>query len=197
MLKKLDEISKVAAIKASSSLSKMIEIPVGVDVSPAITITKEQFPLIMNPNESVVSMNIPVVGDLNGMGLIIFPRAVALTLCDFMLHKNLGDTKLFLELESSALIELANIVIGNFLSPFAHPLQLNSVMHRTPIFKSDKYLTIIEDVNQALKNSISETALIEIVINLNHMQIRGYMIIMLGMDKIQHAIDNIAQEKNE
>jgi chemotaxis protein CheY-P-specific phosphatase CheC len=42
-LDKLNEISKAAAIKASSALSKLIQQPVGVDISPSSILDAKDF----------------------------------------------------------------------------------------------------------------------------------------------------------
>lgn len=188
MLEKLNEISKVAAVKASASLSKMIASPVGVDIAPAIEISADRFPILMKPEEQVVSMTIPIIGDLEGVAFMFFNRSFALTLCDLIFHKEVGNTQKFTELESSALIELGNIVIGNFLGPFAHPLQLNSVMHRTPIFKVDSYTTVINDISETMKDSIKESALIEISVNIKHINVKGLMLVVFGMEQIKQAV---------
>lgn len=196
MLEKLDEICRVAAVKASASLSKMINVPVGVDILPAVQISDNHFPILMDPEEPMVSLTIPITGDLNGVAFMFFPRTVACTLCDLMLLKNKGETKIFTEMESAALVELSNIVIGNFLNPFAHPLQLDSVMHRTPIFKADKYADFLLEINNSTNNNVQESAMVEIVINLNHTSVKGFLIIMLGIKQITQAIAQVSRERN-
>lgn len=197
MLEKLDEISRMAAVKASAALSKTIQYPVGVDVSPAVELEKNELPKWMAGDDSLVAMTVPITGDLNGVAVMTFAPDVAMALCDLIYQKKIGDTKTFSEMEQSALTELANIVIGNFLELFAYPLQLDSVMHRAPSFKCDKYVNIKEHIELAMKNNINQGAMIELVINLNHTKIKGFFIIVLGTSEVNQAISQMSRMRNE
>lgn len=187
--KKLDDINKIAAIKASSSLSKMIRQPVGVDISKADFLRNNGVHQLMENNECVAALLVRISGDLKGMAFLCFPSSNALVFSDYLLHKEEGTSVDFREPEISALAEVANIVIGNFLGLFSHPLKLDSVMHHAPEFKLDNFGTLIQYVENEIKHKVNDKIMIEIIISLHHFELRGYLVFMIGYEEMKRALE--------
>lgn len=188
-LDKLNEVSKVAAIKASSSLSKLIQQPVGVAISPGVTLNSDETPTITNTHDKIAGIIAPLSGDLQGVSIMFIPKEPAFLLCDLLLHKKDGETQSFSELEISALTEVANIVIGNFLGPFASPLKLDSLYHHVPNFKYESYQTIIDQVMKKLKMRVDSKLLIEIVISMHTLKLKGFLVFMIEANEMQKAFN--------
>ena len=188
-LEKIDEVTKVAAIQASAALSKLINLPVGVDISPANTMRLEDLHPFMNPEEEVIGITAKLSGNLTGMSLLFFPRETALKFCDLLLKNKEKTSVSFSELEISALTEVANIVIGNFLWPFAFPLKLESVIHHAPEFMMDNYKNMIHHFAVTLNMHIHERMMVEIGITLQHFQLKGYLVFMFGMKEMKKALE--------
>lgn len=188
-LDRINEVSKIAAVRASASLSKLIQQPVGVAISPAITLEANGLPLHDDPNGQVVGITVPLSGDLQGLSVMFFSKASALALCDILLQRKERESQQFGDMEISALTEVANIVIGNFLGPFAHPFQMDTLMHHVPKFKSDTYLNMVEHIHHSLGDNIKEKLLVEILITLQHLKVKGFLIFMLGMQELQNVLE--------
>lgn len=188
-LDRINEASKMAAVKASSALSKLIQQPVGVAISPAITLQGEGLPLHDGAEEKMVGITVPLSGDLQGLSLMFFTQGSALALCDILLKRDEHETKKFDEMEISALTEVANIVIGNFLGPFAHPFQLDKLMHHIPKFNCDTYQDLLTRIHSSLNEKIQERLLVEILITLQHLKVRSFLIFLLGLEEIQNVLE--------
>lgn len=187
-LKKLDEISKMAAVKASAALSKLIQQPVGLDIAPAMTLHSEEPPIFMKQDDKVVAITAAISGNIEGLSLFFFSKEAALLLCDMLLQKTAGTTVDFSSTEISALNEVANIVIGNFLAPFAYPLKLDAVLHHAPKFKCDSYSGIMEHINQSINRATQDTLFIEIVISLQHIKLKSFLVFVMGIEQMKSIL---------
>lgn len=187
-LSRIDKVSKLAAVKASASLSKLVQNPVGLEMTPAVLVKAQDLPLGSNPNDLVVGITAPLSGGLKGLSLMLYPKESALLLCDILLKRNPNETQSFLELEISALTEVANIIVGNFLTPFAPPFNLSTVMHHVPSFKCDSYSNMLEYVAASVDKSVDNGLWLEIVITMQQHRVKGYLMFMLGMAEIKEII---------
>jgi chemotaxis protein CheC len=188
-LDKINEASKMAAVKASAALSKLIDQPVGVAISPAQTLAVTSTTTYTNAEDQVVGIIAPLSGDLKGISMMVFPKSGACILCDILLHREENETQSFQEMEISALTEVANIVIGNFLGPFASPLNLESVMHHVPHFRADNYQNMIDYITASAQLTIDNQLMVEIVITMQHLKIKGHLILMMGLQEMQQSMD--------
>lgn len=188
-LNKLNEVSKAAALKASASLSKLIEQPVGVYIAPAMVLGSDEFPSLTKPEDCVVSITAKLSGDLRGLSLMLFPKETALILCDMLLRRKESETENFDALEVSALTEIANILFGNFLTPFAHPLKIETLMHHVPNFKCETFEITNNLINQELSKNVQDNLLVEIMISLNYLKVKGFLIFMLSEEGIKSVLE--------
>jgi chemotaxis protein CheC len=79
---------------------------------------------IGNGNVVVAAVLMHVLGDLTGRSLMLFEKDCALNLADMLLSRARGATKVFGELEQSAIKETANILTGAYLSGLSDLLGL-------------------------------------------------------------------------
>jgi len=64
MKNRLQEISKKAALNASHAISKLIDIPVGLEISYSETKKVDELSPIIDPEEIVAGIYLPVTGTL-------------------------------------------------------------------------------------------------------------------------------------
>jgi chemotaxis protein CheY-P-specific phosphatase CheC len=184
----LNEITKVAAIKATNALSKMLEFPIGVDVIPVETKTLEQIKYIMRADEQVVGLSVPITGILPGTCLLIYPEKSAFAICDAMLHREEGATQVFSDMEISALTEVANIVIGNFLTSFAMPLQIESLLHRSAHFNYNQFAEFMDSISVSLAKNVKDGIVVEVAFHFQHVKIQGLAIFLFDKTNILNLI---------
>ncbi len=187
----LNEITKVAAIKATSALSKMLEFPIGVDVVPIETKNLGDIKNIMQAKEKIVGLSVPIVGLLPGTCLLIYPEKSAFAMCDAMFHRQEGGTQTFSEMEISALSEAANIVVGNFLTSFAIPLQIESLLHRSVHFNHNEFSRFMDEISVALSKKIKDGIVVEIAFHFQNIKIQGIAIFLFDEKNLLNLIKKV------
>ena len=83
-------------------------------------------------------------------------------------------------MEISALTEVANIVIGNFLTSFARPLQIDSLMHRAAHFSCEEFASFMEEVAPAISKSVKDGIVVEVAFHFQNIKIRGIAIFLFN-----------------
>lgn len=184
LLNNLNEISKLSAVRATTALSKLLSCPIGVDIETIETREIGEIKSIMSPNEKIIGLDISLIGDLHGMSMLIYPEQSALAICDTLFNRKELETTHFSDLERSGLIEVANIVIGNFLSAFAMPLKMGSLMHRTPHFNQVNFLTFIDKMVKFMPKNIKDGLLLEISFRFHNIKIKGIGVFLFNEDEL-------------
>jgi len=125
------EVANIGAGHAATALSQMIERTVMISV-PEVTIIplEDVADLVGHPDDVVVGVLMQMMGDLTGRTLLVFPEQAAKHLCDVLLRRPMGTTKIFEEMEQSGLKEVGNILSSayfNALSDFMGMMLVPSV----------------------------------------------------------------------
>jgi chemotaxis protein CheC len=127
-IKELEKMANEGAIRASTSLSKLILKDVkirelAVRSLPLDKITK----IIGKPEMEIISVAMEVHGDVKGDAVLVYPQQSAINLADFLSKRELGSTTELDELDISAIKESGNIIFGAFLSAISDYLSINMV----------------------------------------------------------------------
>ena len=113
----LREVANIGAGHAATALSQMIEHTVMISV-PRISVARlaDMPPVVDEPEEPVAAVLLHMLGDLTGRTLLVFPRAVAVRLCELLLHRPSGTSMEFGKLEQSAINEVGNILSSAYMN---------------------------------------------------------------------------------
>jgi len=127
----LREVANIGAGHAATALSQMTDRRIMISV-PQINIARleDVASLLGEPTDVVAAVLMHMLGDLTGRTLLLLPEAAGRRLCDMLLRRPPGTTKVYDVLEQSCLKEAGNILSGaymNALSDFMGMLLLPSV----------------------------------------------------------------------
>jgi chemotaxis protein CheY-P-specific phosphatase CheC len=186
----LNEICKVSMIKATTALSRFLQTPLGVDIKPVEIKQLDDINIFNDVTENTVNIFLPITGNLTGVSFFRYTKQSALSLCDILFHRTDGSTKTFSEPEISALSEVANIVMGNFLTPFAQSLQMESLMHRSAVFDCGSFDTAVTSKMQKFTDKTDE-ALLNISFDFQQASIQGYVLIIFDEEKINTMLNKV------
>lgn len=186
-----NEICKISAIKATTALSKFLQIPVGMNIKPVEVSKIKESEFLENPTEKTVNIYAPITGNLPGSSFFLYTTESALQLCDVLFHRKQGSTQAFMEPEKSALSEVTNIVIGNFLDAFAQALQMDFLMHRSAIFDCGSFKATVDHL-PGITEQI-KTAVVKISFGFQHIDIKGWVLIFFDEKKMRTALEKIAK----
>ena len=177
----LNEICKASTMQAATALSKFLQVPIGLQIEPVESKQISEMSLLADDAEVNVSLYLPINGDLTGGSYFLYSQNAALSICDVLFHRLEGTTQSFSESEISALSEVANIVIGNFLTSFAHSLQLGTLLHQRATFSEG---LVTNEILQFLNKLREKKLIVKISFGVRHVNNSGHVIILFEEDKI-------------
>ncbi|WMW22349.1 chemotaxis protein CheC [Methanolobus mangrovi] len=192
------EIGSIGMGNATTSLSKLIEKRVQLNLSDARLFEPSAIIDMIPDSITMTGIMIPVRGDINGLVMLLFEFGNAVYLSKLLLQSIEHDEDP--SIYESALLETGNIIAGSYLDSLSSFLNLN-IMHSVP----DISLGPIKDVlNKGISMMGNEPANI---LNLETMfmvyssekdagagTIYGDMFLLLdshSLDKIQSSIRNM------
>ncbi|MDY6787915.1 MAG: chemotaxis protein CheC [candidate division WOR-3 bacterium] len=127
----IKEISNIGGGHAATVLSQLINRKVMVSVPKVHLVSSEDIPRMIDSNDDIVTgVLLKFLGDLTGRTLLVFPRDQSMLLVDMIMGREEGATTILTDIEQSAIKEVANIVIGSYLtslSDFLNMLILPSI----------------------------------------------------------------------
>lgn len=193
-----DEICRISAMKATSALSKLLKTPLKVDIKPVKVEPINQMKLSSHSNEMTVGMFVPIKGgSIKGGSFILSTQKSAFATCDVLLNREEGGTKEFTDVETSALKEVANIVMGNFLAPFARSLFTATIMHSPAFFENSTSDVIHKHMHSMLEKAIGRNNAVNISFDYEHAKIKGNINISFDSEKINFLLKDIMAISND
>jgi len=187
----LQEICHASAMKAAVAMSKFLKTPLKIDIKPIKVENIQNIELPNHFNESTVGLYVPIDSGIKGGSSMLSSKKSALATCDLMLSRAVGFTNEITEVEESALKEFANIVLGNFLTPFSHSLLIASLMHRPATYEHDTSAAIIKHIRSMLSNTIGENSVLNIAFAYEHDNVKGDINIVLDEKKIHSLLQKM------
>lgn len=180
-LDRLKEVNQLAMLQASKALSKFLQGPVTVGMPRVEMRRVQELSSILNPEEVVVGLSLPLTSDVVGNALLVVPSQTAPAFCDFLLKRERGDTKAIAEEEQHVLEEVGNIVVGNYLRAFSQGFGFKCVLHRAPEFVWDQFGALIRRIVLRPVSGLTEASLfIEVLFEFQQATVKEYMILLFG-----------------
>ncbi|ETA67237.1 MAG: chemotaxis protein CheC [Methanolobus sp.] len=123
------EIGSIGMGNATTSLSKLIEKRVQLNLSDARLFEPSAIVDMIPDSITMTSIMMPVHGDLNGVAMMLFEFGNAVYLSNLLLQsiEHDDDPSIY----ESALLETGNIIAGSYLNSLASFLDLK-IMHSVP-----------------------------------------------------------------
>ena len=191
----LNKISRIASEKASKALSELVCRKINIEVfkTEVKEVVKVSLPIGME--EIVAGIFLPAGGDIRGATLLIFPKESALEMSDLILRRKMGSTKKLSALDKSALLEIGNIVSGNFLSVLANEMKIK-IIEEVPIFSFDMFGAIINQVVASFHEESEKTLIIEILFNFKKQHIKAYYLLLFEVEQFEAILDSLKSLDN-
>ena len=194
MLNKLQEVNKQAALNTSRALSKLIGRPVVVEISRPVLKKVEEVSPIINPEEIVAAIYLPVTGAIKGASLLIFPKETAFALSDLLVKREPGTTRKLTDLDKSALKEVGNILSGSYLSVLSNMLQIKIIEHM-PQFSFDMFGAVTSQVISEFAQKAEEALVVEIEFTFKPIRLKGYFLLLFRQEEINAIIGSLKEQR--
>ncbi len=149
--------------------------------------------VIGNPEMLVAGVYCKIMGGVSGGFLLMFPRESAFGLCDILLSKERGTTKLLDEIDKSALQETGNIIAGAFVSVLAKVMRRNLFIS-VPKFAFDMAGAIIDFILIELAEAADQAVVLEIVFSDVPQTISGKFFILPDPGSLKLLLEAVSAE---
>ncbi|MDI6758157.1 MAG: chemotaxis protein CheC [Candidatus Omnitrophota bacterium] len=180
---KLNEITEAASQRCSAVLFKLTNKQIQVIFSPPIITDAKKATPLLNSEEIGEGVYLPIKGDVQGSGILLFPKEIACHLCDIIMKRKLHTTQELCSFDKEVLKEVSNIIIGNYLSVFSNSIK-GEVTEGMPNFTSGMFGAILEEVVSNFAKDNSKVLAIKIEFMLETLKLKGTMLLLFESETV-------------
>lgn len=191
----LKEIANIGSGNAASALAAMTDTKIDITVPSVKIIPFAQVPEILGGAEILsVGIYTQVQVDAPCGLLFVFPLSSALHLVDILLGRPPGTTKEIESLESSALIETANVVGGAYLNALSRLTNITFVPS-VPALAIDMVGAIFNSVFVPASVFFDDAIMLETVFLGEDQQVTGHFFLLPQANTLQRILEAIGVNK--
>lgn len=191
----LKEIGSIGMGNATTSLSKLVDRNVRLNLSDVGMLQQEKVSMLIPDSITMAGVMLRIDGDLRGVALLLFEFNNAVLLSSLMLHdpEQASDPAM----HESALAELGNIITGSYLGAITSFLYIG-VSHSVPEITIGPVMDILKKASSLIENEPEELLNIETMFMVHNAgdgkglnTIYGDMFLLLdpaSLDKLRETI---------
>ncbi len=183
-------INKAAAERASKALATLTGKSVSVEIIKIEMRPVTEFAKTLAPEELVAGIYLPITGDVRGASLLVFPKDVSLRLCDVLLKRPPGTTRVLSKLDESALMEVGNIIAGNYLTVLANKLQMKFVEH-LPSLSCDMYGAVLDQATSEMAERVEQALMLEVRFHIEEITVEGQLFLLLAVEAMEAMVRSL------
>ena len=190
MQDKFQELNKQAALNSSRALSKLTDRPVKVDITRAEIKGVEELSPLLDPEEIVAGIYLPVKGAVKGASLLVFSKEAAFALSDLLVKREPGTTRVLTELDKSALKEVGNILSSNYISVLSNVLQVK-IIESIPHFSFDMFGAMTSQIISRFVQDTEKVLIVEVEFTFEVIRLKAYFLLLFRLEEINALIRSL------
>lgn len=188
----LEDICKASTMTAASALSRFLKMPINVDINPVEINSVDKIKLPTYINQNLIGLFAAINGfHIKGGSSLLFKEKSGYFICDVLLNRTKGSTNKLNEVEESALKEMMNVVLGNFLTSFVHSLLSSRLLHSPAIIKNNDSLNVTKYIRSLLSESMGNNSALNISFSYKNDALQGDFNIVFESDKILSTLNQV------
>lgn len=185
----LREIVNIGVGNAVTSLSKMIETGVKIEVPDFKVELIEDVPEVLGGPANVVSgVIMQVTGDIDGYIIMMLPEEAARTICEIITHEE--NTDILTPINQSLIEEVGHILAGSYVSSLSDFLSLN-IKISTPMQTFDMLGAIIDHILIEMSQKVEYALLFDTLFILQGDRTDGFFLTMFDPDSMDTIIERV------
>ncbi|MBP1908889.1 chemotaxis protein CheC [Methanolobus bombayensis] len=185
----LREIVNIGVGNAVTSLSKMIETGVKIEVPDFKVELIEDVPEVLGGPANVVSgVIMQVTGDIDGYIIMMLPEEAARTICEIITHEE--NTDILTPINQSLIEEVGHILAGSYVSSLSDFLSLN-IKISTPMQTFDMLGAIIDHILIEMSQKVEYALLFDTLFILQGDRTDGFFLTMFDPDSMDTIIGRV------
>lgn len=188
------ELGNVGVGNAATSLSKLINKKVEIDIPETKLIPLERFSEEVGGAELIVVCTyLKVTGDFYGQALLLFSEKSSLEMADLMMGKEKGTTQKMSEEDMSSFTEMANIIVGSYLNSIANMLNL-SIFPQPPLTANDMAQAVLDAILAKIGKRGDKLLSIKTSMDIEGNNIDGTFIMLFEKDSLDLMIKKLNEK---
>lgn len=176
MMTELKSLGRTAAANTSLALSRLVQEPVVVESVDAEIRPVTELVSPIGSEEVVIGLHLPFTGDVGGFSLVAFREEAALALADRLAKREPGTARQLSDLDTSALLEVGNILVGVYLTALGNWAKARLV-EGVPSLRRDMFGAMISQIAAGLAQEATETLVIEIKFAFGQPVCKGHLVL--------------------
>ncbi len=185
----LREVVNIGVGNAVTSLSKMIDTEVKIEV-PALKVELiEKVPEVSGGPDTIVSgVIMQVTGDIEGYIMMILPEEAAQTICEIITREERTD--ILSPLNQSLIEEVGHILAGSYVSSLSDFLDLN-IKISPPVQTFDMLGAIIDHILIEMSKKVEHALLFDTLFIIQGNRTDGVFLTMFDPDSMETILEHI------
>ena len=191
LLDGLKETMNICMGQAATTLSELFGKQVAIDV-PKLTIELSQLMMALINGREALVITMGILGGAEGSLSLIFTKPDSITICNIILDGEAeGQTEELDDLKSSVLMEIGNIVLGNFLNAMSEFTE-TTFLHEVPeLYAGDK-----NDINDMFtlnfeRSDVKRGFLLQSAFEVGSTVVEGFILLLPEKNLLDLLIENI------
>lgn len=186
----LIEISQEATREASKALSKFVRAPLNLGTIRVEILKEVDISAEIDAWDPVYAVSCAILGDATGLAVLCMPMRTASGLCDLLFHRDSHVTREIDAEGQDALLELGNIVVGNYLRAFARAMPSTTFVHQAA-----KMLHVAKaDLNSQLRKfwqsaGTHDAMVFEVAFNFRHASLGCSVVILMDANRVRGLLE--------
>lgn len=190
----LKEVGNIGSSHAATALSQMANRRVDITVPDLKLIPIEDFlDEVGGTDQLVAGVYSKIQGDLSGGMLAVFPMVTALVLVDMLMGRPFGSTETLSEMDSSALVEVGNILTSTFLSATSDFLDL-SVFPSPPQLACDMAGSLLQFLVIELGEHADNAILFQTNLSMSPTKVTGHLFLCIDPTSLDTVFTKIKEK---
>lgn len=192
----LNGACRISAINSVSALSKFLKKPIAIDGYSVYKGPIKMAELNENFKGKIVSLYFPINGNLSGSSFAFYTDSSAKMMCNLLIENGMKDKENndLVDENISALAEISNIILGNFLTSFSQILGISFLIHQVAIVDCGYVNDILSKVLQSNK---IDTSLLMFCVTFSYKEMRSCLLIMFNEKILSDVIDKFSADHSK
>jgi chemotaxis protein CheC len=189
----LKEVGNIGIGHATTSLSQMVNKKVGISLPDLKLVPLLDVPQMLTQESPVVSILLELRDDAKGYLLLLLSQDSAKMLVKLILGE-IQEEDTFNEMEQSVLMELGNIITGNYVSALSNLLSI-SLRLSPPVHVYDFAESIVNQIVFLMSEEVDEVLLLNTEFSVDEAKIDGKILVFtnsLSLNKILYSVNRLA-----
>jgi chemotaxis protein CheC len=182
-LERFVAINAPAAEAASRALARMTRRPATVKLLNANLVRLPDDRPGLDREELVVGVYLAIVGGLEGAALLCFQEQKAVALTGMLVGTAAGSSSRLTVMDESALMELGNIICGNYVTELSNSLEVK-VLPGLPHFARGMFGSMLEQVIARHALDAQVAVLIDVELDLPAGVMLGHLLLCFKMERL-------------